>query len=191
MEKKEKEYDISGLTFPLICKINQAGGSSDAHKMGIVFNEAGLHDFEPPMIAQEFLNHNSVIFKVFVIGEYSSSIKRKSVPNIIPNQSRTIFFDSQKPLEEQIPKNSFESKNKTSDQLLAEAKEIPQDILNQMSKSISKEFGLSLFGYDVIVQDGSGKFGVIDINYFPGYIGVPDFENTLATFLLNRVKEAS
>lgn len=50
--------------------------------MGVVFNEAGLHDFEPPFVAQEFYNHNATIFKIFVLGDSIDCIRRKSVPNV-------------------------------------------------------------------------------------------------------------
>lgn len=98
-------YDLKGIQFPVgnfillqfldhffhfffsnsVCKSNVAGGSSAAHKMGIVFNEKGLHQFTPPFVAQEFYNHNNVIFKVFVIGDTYQVVKRKSLPNLPEN----------------------------------------------------------------------------------------------------------
>jgi hypothetical protein len=115
-DNAQTHYDVSNLKFPLICKVNQAGqnhakiekepsigayyfsrsvivsnvfvsgGSSAAHKMGIVFNETGLHQFPTPMVAQEFINHNSTLWKVFVVGEHFCAVKKRSVPNISSNR---------------------------------------------------------------------------------------------------------
>lgn len=52
----------------------------------IEFGE-GLHDFDPPFVVQEFLNHNNTIFKVFVIGDQYQVVKRKSIPNL-PHKSK-------------------------------------------------------------------------------------------------------
>jgi hypothetical protein len=39
----------------------------------IAWSERPLHRMTPPLIIQEYLNHNGVIFKVFVIGEWIQS----------------------------------------------------------------------------------------------------------------------
>jgi hypothetical protein len=58
--------------------------------MGIVFNEKGLHDFQPPFLVQEFYNHNATIFKVFVVGDVTYVQKRKSLPNV-PSDRKILF----------------------------------------------------------------------------------------------------
>jgi hypothetical protein len=68
----------------VVCKTLEAGGSSAAHKIGIIFHESALHNdgFEPPFFLQEFFNHNNAIYKVFVIGDFHHVVKRPSVPNV-------------------------------------------------------------------------------------------------------------
>jgi hypothetical protein len=50
--------------------------------MGVAFDEKGIHSFKPPILVQEYYNHNAAIFKVFVVGDFSFIVKRKSLPNL-------------------------------------------------------------------------------------------------------------
>jgi hypothetical protein len=50
--------------------------------MGIAFNEQGLHSFAPPVLVQEFFNHNATLFKIYVMGEHIHVEKKKSLPNL-------------------------------------------------------------------------------------------------------------
>jgi glutathione synthase/RimK-type ligase-like ATP-grasp enzyme len=43
-------------------------------------------------------------------------------------------------------------------------------------------FGLTLFGLDIAEEEGA--LSLIDINYFPGYRGVPDAPRRLAEHIL-------
>jgi glutathione synthase/RimK-type ligase-like ATP-grasp enzyme len=72
-----------------------------------------------------------------------------------------------------------------------------------IAQEISSEFGLSLFGFDVIVPlkpnaspspdttmafhesniDENSRFVVIDVNFFPSYKEVKDFPSRLRSFL--------
>ena len=58
-----------------------AHGSSFSHKMAIIFNEAGLADIKPPCVAQTFVNHNAVLYKIFVIGDQYFVVERPSLKN--------------------------------------------------------------------------------------------------------------
>lgn len=188
-EKEEPIYDTSKFSFPVVCKTTQACGSVASHQMGVVFNEKGIHSFTPPILVQEYYNHNSTIFKVFVIGDHSVVVKRKSLPNLNADHMEPIFFDSQQPLKEQLGK--FSSSNEEEEtKLLNDAIEPPTETIRQLSASLNKNLGLNLFGYDVITQLETGHHGVIDVNYFPGYVGVKDFSQVLLDFLVQKVRSS-
>lgn len=114
INKVEDKYDLSSLKFPLgtfssfrisnmkVCKSLLAAGTESSHHMGIVFNEEGVHKFQPPILVQvptfkksliqkEFYNHNATMFKVYVLGENVQVEKRKSIPNL-PRESRASSF---------------------------------------------------------------------------------------------------
>lgn len=66
---------------------------------------------------------------------------------------------------------------------------LESDIQMQLLSSarlIQEEFGLSLFGFDVLVLPRSacgGRIVVVDVNYFPSYKEIGDFPQRLRTFL--------
>jgi len=148
------------------------------------------------MVAQEYFNHNSVLWKVFVIGEYFCTVKKRSVPNLPKQYPSIIYFDSQKPLQEQIlnslTEDSLKKKVEIVEKQYESENEPPLDLLKALTKSMSNAFKLSLFGYDVIRDIDTNSFGVIDINYFPSYTGVEDFDLKLLAHLsnvsINRIK---
>lgn len=49
--------------------------------MAIVFNQEGLNAIQPPCVVQNFINHNAVLYKVFVVGESYTVVQRPSLKN--------------------------------------------------------------------------------------------------------------
>ena len=65
-------------------------------QMQIIFSDEGLMDIEPPCVAQTFINHNAILYKVMVINESVFVLDRPSIKNFAPDIPRkTIRFDSQ------------------------------------------------------------------------------------------------
>lgn len=63
--------------------------------------------------------------------------------------------------------------------------DIYQQLLNS-ARLIQDEFGLSLFGFDVLVLPqsfGGNRVVVVDVNYFPSYKEIGDFPQKLRAFL--------
>ncbi len=58
--------------------------------------------------------------------------------------------------------------------------------LQTLARRCGQAFGLELYGLD-IVEDRSG-FYVVDVNYFPGYRGVPDASRHLTDYIMRTVK---
>jgi D-alanine-D-alanine ligase-like ATP-grasp enzyme len=44
-------------------------------------------------------------------------------------------------------------------------------------EELTKTLKLTLFGLDVIINNKTGNYYLIDINYFPGYKNFPDLGN--------------
>lgn len=49
--------------------------------MTIVFSEDDMKDIKPPCVIQNFINHNAVLYKVFVVGEAYTVVERPSLRN--------------------------------------------------------------------------------------------------------------
>lgn len=55
--------------------------------MAIVFNREGLSAVRPPCVVQNFINHNAVLYKVFVVGESYTVVQRPSLKNFSAGMS--------------------------------------------------------------------------------------------------------
>ena len=49
--------------------------------MAIIFSEEDLKGVKPPCVIQSFINHNAVLYKVFVVGESYTLVERPSLKN--------------------------------------------------------------------------------------------------------------
>lgn len=49
--------------------------------MAIIFSEEDLKDVRPPCVIQSFINHNAVLYKVFVVGDSYTVVERPSLKN--------------------------------------------------------------------------------------------------------------
>lgn len=164
------------LEFPLICKPNAAFGSSFTHSMCIVKNydtlvNANLHY---PLLLQNFHEHDALIFKVYVINKHTSICIKNSI-SIINNPDEVIYFDTS-----DLKKNPVSLDKDVISGLLGELSNSIN--LEKLNECISINFGLSLFGYDIIRVDD--KYGIIDVNYFPGYTGFGEFHKYLLEYLI-------
>ncbi|XP_076640318.1 inositol-tetrakisphosphate 1-kinase isoform X2 [Colletes latitarsis] len=164
----------ANIKFPLLCKPLIAQGCSDAHKMMIIFDERGLNDCQPPCVAQEFINHNAIVYKIFIVGEHYHVDERPSFKNFYEEDCtalNTIFFNSV---------DIFKSDSRSKWSILSE-EDIPptvkpkHEIFEKIVKKVTKLFGLVLIGVDVVIENHTGKYAIIDVNVFPGYVGYPNF----------------
>ncbi|KAM4625740.1 inositol-tetrakisphosphate 1-kinase [Polymixia lowei] len=164
-----------GLTFPFICKTRVAHGTN-SHEMAIIFSEEDLKDVKPPCVIQSFINHNAVLYKVFVVGESYTVVERPSLKNFPagPADRKSIFFNSHN-----VSKPESSSDLTSRENVEGVSQPPSDDVIRELSRSLRQSLGVSLFGIDVIINNQTGQHAVIDINAFPGYEGVPEFFNDL------------
>jgi len=219
-EKNDKDKNCitelmkhSNIQYPVICKPLKACGTADSHKMVIVLSENGFDGVKSPFLIQQYYDHDEEFYKCYVIGEDVMVSKRLSLPNLSPHQItlaengvHSIHFDSRHPYP---TLSDFGIDIGDTADTAAEVRDTVQthdnDTTNfeQVAKEISSEFGLSLFGFDVIVPvencvpsssssksctgtdvTFSGRKSlVIDVNFFPSYKEVPDFPSRLRAYL--------
>eukprot|EP01035_Chromulina_nebulosa_P019136 gene19136-24975_t len=177
------------MLFPIICKPIEACGTPISHQLVVIVNSTDYNLIQSPCVVQQYFNHNSILYKVYVMDDDVDIFERSSLPDLTTdiNTLKSVAFDSR----HHYP---------TIDQFEATA------------KLISNEFGLSLFGFDVIIPtnnistniyqtiyernhsieqkvgfdnsfDQLGPLVVIDVNYFPSYKEVGDFPDRLRAFL--------
>ncbi|KAJ6811407.1 inositol-tetrakisphosphate 1-kinase 1 [Iris pallida] len=169
---------VGALRFPVIAKPLVADGSAKSHKMSLVYHRAGLLKLKPPLVLQEFVNHGGVIFKVYVVGGHVKCVKRKSLPDV-----------SEEKLESTEGSMSFSQVSNLSHreehyyEQLEDAELPPARFVKDIAIGLRRVMGLHLFNFDMIrdVKAGNHYF-VIDINYFPGYAKMPNYETVLTEF---------
>ncbi|XP_020657868.1 inositol-tetrakisphosphate 1-kinase isoform X1 [Pogona vitticeps] len=186
-----QQIEKNGIAFPFICKTRVAHGTN-SHEMSIIFNQEGLKAIHPPCVIQSFINHNAVLYKVFVVGESYTVVKRPSVKNFSAGISdrESIFFNSHN-----VSKPESSSNLTALDKIEGVFERPNDDVIRAISKTLRQALGVSLFGIDIIINNQTGQHAVIDINAFPGYEGVSEFFtdllNHIATVLQGHVPEGS
>ncbi|CAN1223650.1 Inositol-tetrakisphosphate 1-kinase 1 [Linum grandiflorum] len=170
---------IKELGFPVIAKPLLANGTFLSHKMYQIFDKQGLDDLkdsETPLVIQEFVNHGGVIFKVYVAGGHVQCVQRKSLPDI-SNDKLDVLKGS-------IPFAQISSSSSDEKDVAFEMP--PEGFMEEVARGLKEEMGINLFNFDVIrdARD-ENRYLVIDINYFPGYAKMPNYESMLTSFFLD------
>lgn len=166
-QKTKEELLKAKVEYPFICKPQLGHGSKQAHEMLIVFNESNLKDCKAPCVAQSFINHNAVLYKIFIVGEKHYFVERPSLKNFMAGDGNTIFFDSS-----DISKASSQSKLSVLDPEDQDTpKNIPRpDTLERIASTLRLAFGMNLLGVDVVIENDTQKYAIIDVNAYPGKI---------------------
>ncbi len=153
------------IPMPLIIKTDLAAGLAVSHSMAIVRTleqaEAFFRSAAADCVLQAYSNHGGVIYKVYVIGDWHHLVARHSTPNC-STDGDAVAFDSQlyiKQIQGEVPR----------------ATPPTEAYLQALTHELSAQLGLSLYGYDLIRDETTGQYHCIDINFFPGFSGVPRY----------------
>ena len=169
--------------------------------MSVVFHEGAVKDCEPPCVAQTFVPHDALLFKIFVIGSKHFVVERPSLKNFEAAGKRdskcsylaidwflwfltgffnrleliereTIFFDSH----DVSKPDSVSSLSILDDDDVCDTRPtMKQESLDKLVAMLRQALGMSLFGVDIVVEKSSGLYAIIDINAFPGINATPFF----------------
>ncbi len=110
---------------------------------------------------QQFIKCDGFEYKIYVIGDKVFGIKR---------ENPIYIYLREKP--DNIDVGSIER----------EKFEITEDII-KLSKILSMELKLKIFGFDFVKPIDQEKLYLIDLNDFPSFKGIPNIENTLSRFI--------
>ncbi|GMY06352.1 inositol-tetrakisphosphate 1-kinase 1-like [Fagus crenata] len=177
-----------GLRFPVIAKPVTADGSAKSHQMYLLLKRNGLNKLNTPIVLQEFVNHGGVIFKVYVVGKHVKCVKRKSLPDVSEEKLKDMADDEGLLLFSQIS-NSVGS---DVDKAIEKAEMPALEFVRELAKGLREAMGLRFFNFDLIRDSNDGnRYLVIDINYFPGYAKMPEYESVLVDFFLDVMQEKS
>lgn len=180
----KEELQRSLVSYPFICKPILGHGSRQAHEMSIIFDEKYLIDCKIPCVAQSFINHNAILYKIFIVGEKHCFVERPSLKNFQASQRESIHFDSS-------AISKADSKSRLSvldlDDVINERWEPDPKIMEVIASTLRKSFGMDLLGVDVVIDKSNGRYAIIDVNAYPGYDGFPNFFNALLECISKQV----
>ncbi|XP_027198943.2 inositol-tetrakisphosphate 1-kinase-like [Dermatophagoides pteronyssinus] len=182
------KLEAAHVKFPFVCKPMRAQGTRFAHKMSIIFDENGLHSISPPCVAQTFINHNARLYKLFIIKDKYFVIERPSIKNFKPDQHyETVHFDSHDISKPYSSSSLIElDEDERSNRIIEPEKER----LDRIVKVMFEELGLYLLGIDVIIENETGRYAIIDMNTFPGYDGVENFPQQFCGILVDEIEKS-
>ena len=185
------------LSFPVICKPLPACGSPSSHLFYLLYTPFHLSLVPPSTYLMQRLIPHRTLYKVYVLGASSHVISRSSLPPSLTRPSPIrppLTLDSQtmqvrtmqggvrwEEGEEEVEEGNGGERGVK----LREMGEGARRAVERVSQRLGEVFGLTLFGYDVIVPEeeeeelvgeGSGeskgeggRLMVVDVNYFPSY----------------------
>ncbi|XP_042440644.1 inositol-tetrakisphosphate 1-kinase 3-like isoform X1 [Zingiber officinale] len=168
------------LGLPLVVKPLLVDGSAKSHELSLAYDECSLSMLDPPLVLQEFINHGGILFKVYIVGEAVKVVRRFSLPDVDKREqlSNKGAF--------RFPRVSCAAASADDADLDPSIAELPpRPLLEKLAKELRNRLGLRLFNIDIIRERGTrDRFYVIDINYFPGYSKMPEYEHIFTDFLL-------
>jgi inositol-1,3,4-trisphosphate 5/6-kinase / inositol-tetrakisphosphate 1-kinase len=114
-------------------------------------------------ILQSYIHHK-MVHKVYVLNDEIFLEDRITVQS---STSTEIFlFDSQTLKQQHKEKEIVDMKR-----------------IEEITNILKKEFNLSLFGFDILIESETKDYYIVDINYFPGYKNVEKFDEKLFNYL--------
>lgn len=191
----QQQLQQKAMTVPLIVKPLVAAGTKESHYMTILIqqSERAMKRIPPNSLIQQYVNHDAVLYKVYVMGQHFHVYKRASVPNLPPDISKLsnkdlVEFDSQHPYP-RLQDFGLSTESGSIPQQKGSQRQplVSSDEVRPIVDALKRAFGLELFGFDILVSAEKQEWLVVDVNYFPSYKEVPNFPNQLAHYLTQRV----
>ena len=64
-----------------------------------------------------------------------------------------------------------------------------EEVVMEINKKIKEITGLGMISYDLVVDDSTGDYVLVDLNYFPGYYTLTDYKNAMDNYIIQRFQE--
>lgn len=116
-----------------------------------------------------------------MLGDLINVAERRSLPNLAAGSAQRVHFDTQKkyPTAEDFHPSSTTTAEDVADKAATKDQAEIFDAVRAIGVLLREKLQLSLFGFDVIIADDTGDMLVIDVNYFPSYKELEDFDHIL------------
>jgi hypothetical protein len=173
----------AGISLPCLLKPRVACGTPTAHHFAFLASDddAAAARVDVPAVAQAFVCHDGTVHKVYCFADQVLTQQRRSLPAVEGTSCGVgvVSFDALHALPTSW---GSDGGGFVSDSSMATAAAPPLSLaaVHAMASWLRCETGLSLFGFDVLLETGSGAHVVVDLNYFPSAAGVDGAPQALA-----------
>lgn len=204
-----RTLDYKQASLPPFPHVVKPRDSCDHANMALAFDKPGLDSLmqrnRGHVLIEQFIPHDGVIFKVFVVGSHVRVARRTSLPNAEAADPEsleklatylkgkfvsagndggvgTVLFDSAvltKGLKQDTPKC-----------ITLEEQGLDVTLVTALADAFAYRLGMRLFGFDVLVGSTTGDYAVVDLNLFPGYKGWVHLHSDLEEYLLQNADSA-
>ncbi|MBA0829009.1 hypothetical protein Goarm_013632, partial [Gossypium armourianum] len=152
------EVAKAGLKLPLVAKPLVVDGSAKSHELFLACDWSSLSELEPPLVLQEFVNHDGILFKIYIVGDAIKVVRRFSLDNV--NKCQLAKVPGIFPFP-RVSSAAASADDADLDPRIAELP--PKPLLERLSMELRHRLA------NMIREHGTRDiFYVIDINYFPG-----------------------
>ncbi|OUZ99297.1 Inositol-tetrakisphosphate 1-kinase [Macleaya cordata] len=165
------------LFLPSIVKPQVACGVADAHNMAIVFRTDDFKDLTVPLpaVIQEYVDHSALLFKFYVLGDKVFHAVKNSTPN------SDVFLSSyEKDGLKPLAFNSLKSlptakvQSGVSGHSKADKTSLDLELVTDAANWLRRKLDLTIFGFDVVIQEGTRDHVIVDVNYLPSFKELPN-----------------
>mmetsp|Transcript_22517 Transcript_22517/g.22243 ORF Transcript_22517/g.22243 Transcript_22517/m.22243 type:complete len:322 (+) Transcript_22517:775-1740(+) len=165
------------IKFPCIVKTNVACQVQGSHSMALVKNQEGLEEalkvVNGDIVIAEWVRHLGGVYKVYVLGDEFQVTPKDS---FALDENDFILFDSAKELPSGL-------------RMLPPVQEINQAAVEETNRQLKEFTGLGMLSYDLLIEEGTGDYVIVDLNYFPGYYTFPDYKEAMNRYILSSVNK--
>ena len=147
------------LAFPVIRKPVAACSRHDAHHM-VLYHAPCQVQMSVEYILQQYIPHGGVLYKIYLIGEEVRVQLRPSLE--ASREGDALSFNSQEmraagPVPADLAKRAMERFAALEGRVM------------EFTRALQKHLCLTLFGWDLIIEETTDTPYIIDVNYFPGF----------------------
>ena len=170
------------MTVPVIVKPVDACSTDESHWMTLVTDEGKFDGFplSEGVLVQQFYEHFSVLYKVYLIGESVEIVARPSISARNLTKSGEFRFNTHKfkALAGNLPEEQLFKAMQRMEPL--------RGLVEKFAWLLKDRLKLTWFGIDVLIPErGDLKAAVIDVNYMPGFDGVTGLTDKLIKAILD------
>ncbi|KAA8492755.1 Inositol-tetrakisphosphate 1-kinase [Porphyridium purpureum] len=206
-EQIARRMQIENVSFPVTVKTRVACGTSWSHLIRVVSDIEGLvkvarehirtrdndgirrSAFGDGIVLQDWVPHSSVVFKVYSIGERVYHVEPRRSFTLEAHSWPAVFVINSQDQKETL--NAHPSIEEFGDHIANAGRpaslEVPSmQIIQDLVMRIQAHSKLSLLGIDIAKDERTGRYAVLDVNYFPTFRSVPDAHAHLLQHVLHQ-----